>query len=195
MRGADLVVRCLEAEGVERIFGIPGEENLDIVDALIDSGIDFVVTKHEEGASLMAEISGRLTQRPGVCLSTLGPGATNLVTGVAEAYLSNVPMIALTGQLRRDRCRPPQKQYIDLVRLFEPVSKHSMSLRDSERIAEQMRSAFDIACSEKPGPVHIELPEDVMKEVVAGAPIPSIEKMSLSADGAELDALCDLIMN
>ncbi|HUV25409.1 MAG TPA: acetolactate synthase large subunit [Methanomassiliicoccales archaeon] len=195
MRGADLLVRCLEAEGVDRIFGIPGEENLDLVDALIDSSIEFVVTKHEEGASLMADISGRLTQRPGVCLSTLGPGATNLVTGVADAFLSHVPMIALTGQVRRERCAPPQKQYLDLVRLFEPVSKHSMSLRDPVRIAEEMRRAFDIAVSEKPGPVHIELPEDVMKENVTGEPIPSIERMSLSADGAELDALCDLIMN
>jgi acetolactate synthase-1/2/3 large subunit len=195
MRGADLVVRCLEAEGVDRIFGIPGEENLDLVDALIDSDIEFIVTKHEEGASLMAEISGRLTQRPGVCLSTLGPGATNLVTGVADAFLSHVPMIALTGQLRRERCTPPQKQYLDLVKLFEPVSKQSISLRDPARITEEMRRGFDIAVSEKPGPVHIELPEDVMKEEVEGEPIPSVRKMYMSADGAELDALCDLIMN
>jgi acetolactate synthase-1/2/3 large subunit len=193
MRAADLVVRCMEAEGVERIFGIPGEENLDLVDALIDSDMEFIVTKHEEGASIMAEVVGRLTRRPGVCLSTLGPGATNLVTGVADAYLSHIPMIALTGQVRRERAIPPQKQYIDLVRLFEPVTKRSMTIRDPGTVAEGMRSAFDIAVKEKPGPVHVELPEDVMKEDVEGFPLTSEVEMRLAADGAEIDALQELI--
>jgi len=194
-RVADLVVRCLEAEGVRRIFGIPGEENLDLVDALIDSDIDLIVTRHEEGASLMASMVGRLTGRPGVCLSTLGPGATNMVTGVAEAHLSSTPMIALTGQVRREEARFPRKQYVDLVKLFEPVTKLSLSLRDSSIVPETMAGVFATAVEERPGPVHLEMPEDVMKEEVRGEPLIHEVGMSMAADGGEADVLRELIIS
>ena len=193
MRAADLAVKCLESEGVERIFGIPGEENLDLVDALLDSDIELVLTKHEEGASLMAAVTGRLTRRPGVCLSTLGPGATNLVTGVAEAFLSGTPLMALTGQVRRDMARYPRKQYIDLIRMFEPISKLSFSLRDSSIIPQTIAGAFSTAMEERPGPVHIEIPEDVMKEETAGEPFASIEPLRAAAGGDDIDSLREMM--
>ncbi len=173
MRSSDLLVRCLEKEGVRRIFGIPGEENLDVMDSLIDSDIDFVLTKHECSAAFMAEIAARLSGEPGVCLSTLGPGATNLVTGVADAYLCYTPLIALTGQVRVERAYPPQKQYIDLVELFRPVTKASLSIRAPQRIPTIVRGAFDTAREERPGPVHLELPEDVMRCEAKGEPLPA----------------------
>lgn len=154
MRGSDLLVKCLEDEGVTRIFGIPGEENLDLMDSLIDSKIEFVLTKHEESAAFMAEISARLSGRPGVCLSTLGPGATNLVTGIADAYLCYTPVVALTGQVRTERAHPPEKQYIDLVQLFKPITKDSFSVRTPSKIPLLTRRAFDKAREERPGPVH-----------------------------------------
>jgi acetolactate synthase-1/2/3 large subunit len=192
MRAADLLVRCLEEEGVDRIFGIPGEENLDLVDALLDSSIELVVTKHEEGASLMAAVTGRLTGRPGVCLSTLGPGATNLVTGVAEAYLSGNPLIALTGQARTGT-QHPRKQFIDLVSLFRPITKSSVGLSKAKDIPRIIAGSFDSSIEERPGPVHLELPEDLMKEEVEGSPLHRT-RMHVAASGQEVEALRDMIM-
>ena len=171
MRGSDLLVKCLEAEGVQRIFGIPGEENLDVMDALLDSDIRFTLTKHENSAAFMANTCARLTGDPHVCLSTLGPGATNMVTGVADAYLSYLPLIVLTGQVGAERAYHPQKQYIDLVQMFKPVTKDSFSVRTPSRIPVQIRRAFDLASAEKPGPVHVELPEDLMKGETEGTSI------------------------
>ncbi|MDH7509315.1 MAG: acetolactate synthase large subunit [Methanomassiliicoccales archaeon] len=189
MRGSDLLVKCLENEGVTKIFGIPGEENLEVMDSLIDSGIEFILTKHEESASLMAEITALLTNEPGVCLSTLGPGATNLVTGIADSYLNYVPLVALTGQVWLERAYPPQKQYIDLVELFKPITKASLSIRASSRIPTVVRNAFDIAAQERPGPVHIELPQDVMGTVAEGEPM---QRSPIEISGGD-DSAIDII--
>ncbi|MDD1768537.1 MAG: acetolactate synthase large subunit [Methanomassiliicoccales archaeon] len=189
MRGSDLLVKCLEDEGVTRIFGIPGEENLDLMDSLIDSGIEFVLTKHEESAAFMAEISARLSGKPGVCLSTLGPGATNLVTGIADAYLCYTPVVALTGQVRTERAHPPEKQYIDLVQLFKPITKESFSIRTPSKIPLLTRRAFDKAKEERPGPVHVELPEDIMRCEVEGRPLPRSASRRTSCDLSSLEPL------
>ncbi len=195
MRGADLLVRCLEAEGVTRIFGIPGEENIDIMDALIDSKIKFVLTKHENSAAFMANTCARLTRTPQVCLSTLGPGATNMVTGVADAYLSYYPVVAITGQAGAERAYEPQKQYLDLVQLYRPVTKDSFSVRTTSRIPVQVRRAFDIASSERPGPVHMELPEDVMRQEAKGDPIRKGSVHHLGTELAAIESVRDIISN
>ncbi|MGD0057364.1 MAG: acetolactate synthase large subunit [Methanomassiliicoccales archaeon] len=189
MRGADLLVKCLECEGVTRIFGIPGEETLDLMDSLVDSKIEFVLTKHEGSAAFMAEISARLSGKPGVCLSTLGPGATNLVTGIADAYLCYTPVVALTGQVRTERAHPPEKQYIDLVQLFKPITKDSFSMRTPSKIPLLTRRAFDKAKEERPGPVHVELPEDIMRCEVEGRPLPKSTSKRTSCDHASLELL------
>ena len=123
MRSSDLIARCLENEGVRYVFGVPGEEILDIVDSLADSSVRFVPTRHEQGAAFMADAYGRLTGRAGVCLSTLGPGATNLVTGVADANLDHAPLVAITGQAGRDRVHKESHQYVDIVELMRPLTK------------------------------------------------------------------------
>ncbi|HVO77581.1 MAG TPA: acetolactate synthase large subunit [Methanomassiliicoccales archaeon] len=195
MRGGDLLVKCLEAEGVTRIFGIPGEENLDVMDALIDSKIKFVLTKHENSAAFMANACARLTGKPQVCLSTLGPGATNMMTGVADAYLSYYPLVALTGQAGAERAYHPQKQYIDLVQMFRPVTKESFSVRTTSRIPVQVRRAFDIAVAERPGPVHLELPEDVMKEQAKGEPIKKGHIHHLRTELAAIESVREVMAN
>ena len=172
MKASRVLVRCLENEGVERIFGIPGEENMDTMDALADSSIKFILTKHENSAAYMAGVQARLTNQPGVCLSTLGPGATNMVNGVADAFLSNLPLIALCGQAGQARMDPPQKQVLDLVSLYKPVTKESFSVRTPSTVPMLVRKAFDTARRERPGPVMLELPEDVMKQDCGEEPIP-----------------------
>src|SRR6478752_2478885 len=151
MSAAQLLVKCLENEGVEYIFGIPGEENIDIMDALLDSSIRFVVTRHEQGAAFMADVYGRLTGQAGVCLATLGPGATNLITGVADANMDRAPLVALTGQAGHDRMHKESHQHLDIVTLFRPVTKWNTSLPIPEIIPEAFRKAFKLAQSEKPG--------------------------------------------
>ena len=170
MKASDLVVKCLEAEGLDRIYGIPGEENIGFMESLMSSDIEFVVTRHEQSAAFMAGILARLTRRPQACLSTLGPGATNLATGVADAYLSFSPLIAITGQAGAERCSPPQKQVLDLHALFRPITKASIGIQTPNRIPVQIRQAFDTALHELPGPVHLELPEDVMRMEAQGMP-------------------------
>ena len=127
MKASELIVKCLANEGVGYVFGIPGEENLDVVDALVDSPIQFVTTRHEQGAAFMADVYGRLTGEAGVCLATLGPGATNLLTGVADANLDRAPLVALTGQAGSDRMHKESHQYVDVVSLFRPVTKWNTS--------------------------------------------------------------------
>ena len=129
MKAAELLVRCLENEGVELIFGLPGEENIDVMDALLDSRIRFITTRHEQGAAFMADVYGRLTGKAGVCLSTLGPGATNLMTGVADANLDRAPLVALTGQVGLDRMHKESHQFVDVVSLFRPITKWNTTLR------------------------------------------------------------------
>src|SRR5437763_16814795 len=123
MKASDLLVRCLENEGVEFLFGLPGEEILDVMDSLLNARIRFIETRHEQGAAFMADVYGRLSGKAGVCLSTLGPGATNLLTGVADANLDRAPLVAITGQVSLDRMHKESHQYIDLVSMFKPVTK------------------------------------------------------------------------
>src|SRR4051812_42921430 len=164
---AELLVRCLDSEGVRHVFGVPGEETLDLNAALEDSPIEFVPVRHEQGGAYIADVYGRLTGRAGVCLGTLGPGATNLTTAVADAFLDRAPLIALTGQADLERQHKESHQYIDVLSLMRPITKWNARLGDPAITAEVARKAFKVAESEKPGSVHLELPEDVM-----AAPIP-----------------------
>jgi len=161
MKASELLVKCLENEGVEYIFGLPGEENIDVLDALIDSPIQFVTTKHEQGAAFIADVYGRMTGRAGVCLSTLGPGATNLVTGVADANMDRAPLVAIAGQGATTRLHKESHQILDLVNLFEPITKYSTQIREPEITAEIVRKAFKTAENEKPGCSFIDFPENI----------------------------------
>ena len=172
MNAAQLLVRCLENEGVRYVFGIPGEETLALNAALDDSDeIQFVLTRHEQAAAFMADVYGRLSTYPGVCLATLGPGATNLLTGVADAQLDRAPLVAITGQADLERVHKESHQYLDVVRMFDPVTKWSVRVQLAETIPEIVRKAFRLARLEKPGATHIELPEDVAAEEVSGSPL------------------------
>jgi acetolactate synthase-1/2/3 large subunit len=172
MNAAQLLVRCLENEGVRYVFGIPGEETLDLNAALEDSDkIQFILTRHEQAAAFMADVYGRLSSFPGVCLATLGPGATNLLTGVADAQLDRAPLVAITGQAGLERVHLESHQYIDVVQMFTPVTKWSTRVSVPESVPEVVRKAFRLARIEKPGATHIELPEDVAKEEVRSAPL------------------------
>jgi acetolactate synthase-1/2/3 large subunit len=169
---ADLLVECLEAEEVKWVFGIPGEETLELNRVLDASSIEFVPVRHEQAAAYMADVVGRLTGRAGVCLATLGPGATNLVTGVADAFLDRAPMVALTGQASQERMHKESHQYLDVVGLMEPITKWNARVGEPAVIPEVVRKAFKLAEGEKPGPTHIELPEDVMSEPYDVSPLP-----------------------
>src|SRR5436190_20445672 len=163
---AELLVECLAAEGVEHVFGIPGEETLDLNAALADSSIEFVPVRHEQGGAYIADVYGRLTGRAGVCLGTLGPGATNRVTAVADAFLDRAPLVALTGQDDLERQHKESHQHIDVAEMMRPITKWNARLSDPAIVAEVVRKAFKVAEAEKPGSTHIELPEDVMSAVV-----------------------------
>jgi acetolactate synthase-1/2/3 large subunit len=171
-KASDLFVECLEAEGVRYVFGIPGEETLDLNESLEASAIEFVPVRHEQGGAYMADMYGRLTRSAGVCLGTLGPGATNLMTGVADAWLDHSPMVALTGQADLERMHKESHQYIDVVDMLRPVTKFNARLNSARVIPEIVRKAFKVAQAQKPGPTHIELPEDVMAAPVDGEPLP-----------------------
>jgi acetolactate synthase-1/2/3 large subunit len=173
---AELLVRCLENEGVEYVFGLPGEENLHVLEALKHSSIKFITTRHEQGAAFMADLYGRLTGKAGVCLSTLGPGATNLMTGVADANLDGAPLVAITGQVGTDRMHIESHQYLDLVAMFAPVTKWNAQIVRPSNTAEIVRKAFKIAQSEKPGAVHIDLPENIAAMPVVGQPLTKDER-------------------
>ena len=162
MKASDLMVRCLEAEGIEYIFGVPGEENADFMLSLQESKqIRFILTRHEQGAAFMAEAYGRLTGQVAGCLGTLGPGATNLITGVADANMDRAPLLVLTGQGATRRLHKESHQIMEVVDMFEPVTKWATSIRNADTIPEVVRKAVRVARSEKPGAVHIELPEDI----------------------------------
>jgi len=161
MKASELFVKCLENEKVERIYGIPGEENIDVMDALLDSNIQFVTTRHEQGAAFMADVYGRLTGRAGVCLATLGPGATNLITGVADANMDLAPIVAIAGQGSTKRLHKESHQILDLVNLFDPISKYSTQILEGEIIPEIVRKAFKVAQTEKPGCSFIDFPENI----------------------------------
>ncbi len=165
-KASDLFVQCLEAEGVTHIFGVPGEENADLMMSLMDSNIDFVLCRHEQAAAFIADVYGRLTGKAGVCLSTLGPGVTNLVTGLADANMDRAPVVAIIGQGSTKRLHKESHQNMDAIAMCGPISKWAQSIVDAETIPEVVRKAFKLAEAEKPGVTIIELPEDVAKEQV-----------------------------
>lgn len=172
MKASDLFVKCLEEEGIEYIFGVPGEENADFMMSLEKSkSIKFILTRHEQGAAFMAEIHGRLTGQPAGCLGTLGPGATNLITGVADSNMDRAPMLVLTGQGSTSRLHKESHQIMDVVGMFEPVTKWATMVLNPDTIPEIVRKAVRLARGEKPGAVLIELPEDVAKEETDELPL------------------------
>jgi acetolactate synthase I/II/III large subunit len=169
-KGSDLLVAALENEGVDRIFGIPGEENLDFVESLRTSKIELVLTRHEQAAAFMAATQGRLTGKPGVCLSTLGPGALNFTTGAAYALLGAMPMLMITGQKAIKSARQARFQIVDIVATMRPLTKMTRQIVSAASIPTIVRDAFRLATEERPGPVHLELPEDIAAEE-ADAPL------------------------
>lgn len=172
MKTAEFLVKCLENEGVQTLYGLPGEENMDFLDALLESSIQFIMTRHEQGAAFMADVQGRLSGKAGVCLSTLGPGATNLITGVADAQLDRAPLVAIAGQASTTKLHKESHQVLDLVGLFRPISKYAASVREPETLAEIVRKAFKVAETEKPGASFIELPENIAEmELVDARPL------------------------
>ena len=164
MKASDLFLRCLESEGVEYIFGLPGEENNDLMFSLLNSKIKFILVRHEQGAAFMADVYGRLTQNVGVCLSTLGPGATNLITGVANANMDRSPILAITGQTDSNLRHKESHQNMDVISMFNPITKWRWSIHNADIIPELVRRAFKISIEEKTGAVHLELPEDIAKD-------------------------------
>ena len=194
MKASDLFVKCLEAEGVERIFGVPGEENADVMISLMDSSIEFVLCRHEQGAAFMADTYGRLTGKAGVCLATLGPGATNLVTGLADANMDRSPTVAIIGQAATTRLHKESHQNMDAIAMMRPISKWAQTIFAGENIAEVVRKAFKIAEMEKPDVAVIELPEDVAKEEVDDAPMPSSRLRRPAADHKAVAEAVNLIL-
>ncbi len=193
MKASELIARCLENEGVRYVFGVPGEEILDIVDSLVDSRVRFIPTRHEQGAAFMADAYGRLTGRAGVCLSTLGPGATNLATGVADANLDHAPLVAITGQAGRDRIHKESHQYVDIIEHLRPLTKWNTRVEMPAVIPEVIRKAFKVAEAEKPGACHIEVPEDVAEEAADGEPLSTELDRRPSPDRPALQAAARLI--
>ncbi len=163
---AEVMVQALENERVKYIFGIPGEENIDFLEAVSQSKIQFVLTRHEQGAGFMADVYGRLTGRAGVCLATLGPGATNLFTPVADANLDRAPLVAITGQAGTSQMHKESHQYIDIVSMFRSITKWNTRISSPDIVAEAVRKAFKLAEAEKPGATHLELPEDIAELAV-----------------------------
>ena len=192
-KASDLFVECLEAEGVKHVFGIPGEETLDLNESLEKSSIEFVPVRHEQGGAYMADVYGRLTGHAGVCLGTLGPGALNLTTAVADAYLDRAPLVALTGQGALERMHKESHQYIDLLRVMRPITKWNARLSDAAIIPEVVRKAFKVAEGEKPGATHIELPEDVMEAEIDAEPLPRRRQVRPEPQARELLKAADII--
>jgi acetolactate synthase-1/2/3 large subunit len=199
-RASDLFVECLEAEGVRHVFGIPGEETLDLNESLHDSSVEFVPVRHEQGGAYMADMYGRLTGRAGVCLGTLGPGATNLLTAVADAYLDRAPLVALTGQADVGRMHKESHQYVDLVQILRPVVKWNARVSSPEIVPEVVRKAFKLAETEKPGATHLELPEDVMAaaappfdDVAGSRPLPPERPVRVEPRARDLLRAAELV--
>jgi acetolactate synthase I/II/III large subunit len=195
MKGSELLVAALENEGVDRIFGVPGEENLAVVESLRRSSIDLVVTRHEQPAAFMAATYGRLTGRPGVALSTLGPGALNLVTGAAYGFLGGMPMILITGQKAIRQSRQAHFQIVDVVGAMSPLTKQSQQIVSASAIPTLVRNAFRIATEERPGPVHLELPEDVAADEAGDVPLVPVHAAELPVPSPEaIKRASDLIL-
>lgn len=171
MKAAELFVKCLEEQGVEYIFGVPGEENIHLLDAINQSSIQFIVCRHETGAAFIAGVMGKLTGKPGVCLSTLGPGATNMVTGVACATLDRMPLIAITAQTDLAMQHNGSHQYVNLINLYSPITKWNTAILDGSIIPEVVSKAFTLALNNLPGAIQIELPSDIASSLVQGKPL------------------------
>ncbi len=193
MKVSDLVVKCLEAEGVQYIFGLPGEENEDLLFSLERSDIRFIAVRHEAAAAFMADVYGRLTGKAGVCLSTLGPGATNLITGIADAHLDKAPLVAITGQGSSDRLHKESHQYLDIVNMFKTVTKWNASIRNPHITTEVIRKAFKLAEAEKPGATHFELPEDIAGSECELEPIPPTRIRRASPDYKAIEQAIELL--
>ncbi len=193
MKASDLFVNALEEEGVEFIFGIPGEENLDFLDSLSRSKIRLILTRHEQAAGFMAATYGRLTGKAGVCLSTLGPGATNLVTAAAYAQLGGCPMLMITGQKPVKTSKQGQFQIIDVVDMMQPLTKYTRQLVSGANIPSRVREAMRLAQEEKPGAVHLELPEDIAAEQVDDCPIPASFVRRPVAEEKSISAALEMI--
>src|SRR5271165_5047968 len=194
---ANLVISCLEAEGVEYMFGIPGEENIRLVDATAGSRIRFILTRHEQAAAFMADIYGRLTGKAGVCTATLGPGAINLALGVADAQTDSSPLVAITAQVGLNRIYKESHQIVDVVSMYKPLTKWADVLLTPAAAPEMVRKAFDVAQSERPGAVYLAIPEDVESaNAPSGAePLPERPRHTAGADPAQVEAAAKLIRN
>lgn len=195
MKASDLFVRCLEEEGITHIFGVPGEENADFMMSLEGSPIQFILTRHEQGAAFMAEVYGRLTGNPAGCLGTLGPGATNLITGVADANMDRAPMLVLTGQGATARQHKESHQIMDVVGMYEPVTKWAYSVNHADAIPEIIRKAVRLARTEKPGAVLVELPEDIAKHETDRTPMQPRRFRRPGPDDKITDRAFDMIRN
>jgi acetolactate synthase-1/2/3 large subunit len=193
VKASDLFVKCLETEGVERMFGLPGEENADLMISLMSSSIEFVLCRHEQAAAFMADAYGRLTGKAGVCLATLGPGATNLVTGVADANMDRAPLVAIIGQGTTKRLHKESHQNMDAIAMFEPISKWAHSIQDADTIPEVVRKAFKLAQMEKCGATVIELPENIAEHEVAIEPMPAFATRRPAADWKVVEEAVQLI--
>jgi acetolactate synthase-1/2/3 large subunit len=194
VKASDLFVKCLEAEGVTRIFGVPGEENADLMISLEDSPIEFVLCRHEQAAAFMADAYGRLTGKAGVCLATLGPGATNLVTGLADANMDRSPVVAIVGQASTRRLHKESHQNMDAIGMFGPLSKWAHAIYAAEVIPEVVRKAFKTAEREKPGVCVIELPEDIARESIDAAPMVPVPTRRPAADHKAVARAVDIIL-
>lgn len=196
MKASDLFLKCLEEQGVDTIFGVPGEENADIMISLLDSPIEFITCRHEQSAAFMADMHGRLTGKPGVCLATLGPGATNLITGVANANMDHAPLVAIIGQAETNRLHKESHQNMDAVSMYEPVTKWRTSIREASVIPEVVHKAFKIAKLPKSGAVMLELPEDIAKQEVDVEPIKDkMIEMATSVHAEQLKQVLKMIEN
>ena len=194
-KGSDLLVAALENEGVDRIFGVPGEENLDFLESLRNSSIELVLTRHEQAAAFMAATHGRLTGRPGVCLATLGPGALNFSTGAAYAHLGAWPMILITGQKAVMSAKQARFQIVDIVASMKPLTKMTRQIVSAAAIPATVRDAFRVAMEERPGPVHLELPEDIAGEEVDDVPVIPVHPLERPiAHAAALDRAAEAIL-
>jgi len=193
MKASDLFVRALEREGVKYIFGIPGEENLDMLNSLKDSSIQLILTRHEQGAGFMAATYGRLTGEPGVCIATLGPGATNFVTAAAYAQLGGMPMMMITGQKPIKSSKQGQFQIVDVVDMMRPITQFTQQIVSGDTIPSRVREAIRVAKEEKPGAVHLEFPEDIAEEQSEELPVPASSVRRPIAEGKSVRQAVDMI--
>lgn len=193
MKSSDLFVKCLENEGVEYIFGIPGEENLDFLNSLKNSKIKLILTRHEQGAGFIAAAYARLTGKVGVALATLGPGATNFMTCASYAQLCGMPVMFITGQKPIKKSKQGRFQIIDVVEMMKPVTKFAKQIVNGNSIPSLVRESFRIACQEKPGPVHLELPEDIAAEDTTVEPFEITSLSQTQSPSKSIDAAIELI--